>query len=166
MSESEQITGRRLDVNDGTNLVLFCGTDPKLYGNPKRIPADNDMLDYVRAQEQRLKLEKLKWHQTNAEVIATKEKPAATSSKSTISKPIKPNPIIEKKQVKDVPNPKHVAELVENRNKKALLWLHQEQKGVSCYSKSLNGIVIIVYIAFTYAFLACVIRTLPRRRRL
>ena len=80
-SLGEHVTGRRLDVN-GSNLVLFRAADPKLaYANPKRTN-DQDMLDYVRTQEQKLKLEKLKWHENNARIVALQAKPGATA-KST-----------------------------------------------------------------------------------
>lgn len=133
--EGEHVTGRRLDVN-GSNLVLFRGADPKLSSiNPKRTN-DQDMLDYVRAQEQKLKLEKLKWHENNARIVALQSKPAGTAAKSTpppketTKKVIKPLPVEIKKPVKERLSPKHVAELVENRNKRASQWLHQEQKEV------------------------------------
>ena len=147
MSDSGQVTGRRLDVNDGSSLVLFRGADPKVnYGTSSKRPNDNDMLDFVRAQEQKLKLEKLKWHENNAKIVALKSKPAvvtvnsntktaatqqqqkasAVALRKTLSPPESKKPIS-----KEALNPKHVAELIDNRNKRASEWLHGEQREVS-----------------------------------
>ena len=137
-SDTEHITGRRFDVSDGSNLVLFRGVDPKLgNGNSKR-SNDQDMLDFIRAQEQKLKLEKLKWHENTARIVAP-SKPANGKNDKPPKVPIikaKPKATVEStSQVKVVMKPKitpkHVAELIEDRTKKASQWLRQEQREVS-----------------------------------
>lgn len=133
-AEGEHVTGRRLDVN-GSNVVLFRGADPKLSVVNAKRTNDNDMLDYVRAQEQKLKLEKLKWHEHNARILALQSKPATLKSTppkepAVVKKVVKPPPVEVKKPIKEKLSPKHVAEIVEDRNKRASKWLHQEQKEV------------------------------------
>ena len=137
-SDSEHITGRRLDVGDGSNLVLFRGTDPKIGNGSSKKLHDQDMLDYVRAQEQKLKLEKLKWHENTARVIALNTKPAipasnkSTKTPQTLAKTKKVTETISqtKTTVKPRVSPKNVADLIEDRTKRASQWLHQEQREV------------------------------------
>jgi len=137
-TDSEHITGRRFDISDGSNLVLFRGADPKLGSGTSKKVHDQDMLDYVRAQEQKLKLEKLKWHENIARVSAANVKPAITAP----HKPTKaPQPQTQSKKVTEAAvhakvaarprvSPKNVADLIEDRTKRASQWLHQEQREV------------------------------------
>ena len=53
--EAEHVTGRWLDVAGG-NLIMFRA-EPRVNYAASRRASDHDMLDYVRAQEQKLKLE-------------------------------------------------------------------------------------------------------------
>lgn len=137
-TESEHITGRRFDISDGSNLVLFRGTDPKIGSGSSRKLHDQDMLDYVRAQEQKLKLEKLKWHENIARVTAQNAKTVVAAP----HKPTKaPQPQAKAKKVAEAVSqskvaakprvsPKNVADLIEDRTKRASQWLHQEQREV------------------------------------
>jgi hypothetical protein len=134
-NDAEHVTGRRLDVNGG-NMILFRGVDPVVkYGGPKR-GADQDMLEYVRSQEQKLKLEKLKWQESTTRVQAL-HKPAATTVKPAAvpqvpkEKPVQRPKPSEVEARKPKVNPKHVAEVIENRNKRASQWLHKEQQEVT-----------------------------------
>lgn len=140
--DTEQVVGRRLDTVDRTNLILFRGADPKIGNVSPKIEHGQDMLDYVRAQEQKLKLEKLKWHENATRVAALHPKPGNART----DKPTKVTSV--KKEVKNVMgessepkmvtkmrvSPKNVADLIEDRTKRASQWLHKEQREVSSYS--------------------------------
>jgi hypothetical protein len=138
-NDVEHVTGRRLDVNGG-NIIVFRGADPVVnYGGPKR-GNDQDMLEYVRSQEQKLKLEKLKWQESTSRVQAL-HKPAANAKPAAVQKEkpvqrVKPSEMEARKIVdKPKPNPKHVAEVIEGRNKRASQWLHKEQQEVCSLTK-------------------------------
>lgn len=137
-TDTEHVVGRRFDSNDRSNLVLFRGTDPKI-GNVSPKGEGQDMLDYVRAQEQKLKLEKLKWHENATRVAALHPKPAKPTADKpakvlNVTKPVKKVAEVfsESKSVaKARVSPKNVADLIEDRTKRASQWLHNEQREVS-----------------------------------
>jgi hypothetical protein len=134
MQDSDQVVGRRLDANGGSNIILFRGIDPKLTSTSSKRNSDNDMLDYVRAQEQKLKLEKLKWHENNAKVLsqatASYKAPVKTKPKVVTGTVPRVNKLTASHSTKQVKSQQAAAALIENRNRKASEWLHREQHGV------------------------------------
>lgn len=145
----EHIKGRRLDTGSESQLVLFRSNEPKLaLALPGRNSTDNDMLDYVRSQEHKLKLEKLKWHESNERIVSLKAKPSKIQAERLPEKKetkIQADRLAQKKEVtkssaetrpKSVRtslNPKVVAENIDERTRKASQWLHNEQKEVRVY---------------------------------
>lgn len=159
-NDGEHVTGRRLDVNGG-NLIYFRGTEPKgMYGNSKR--NDQDMLEFVRTQEQKLKIEKLKWLENDAKIASLQKHPTGTTlpTKPTpVSKVLpkpKPNDIEIKKPLKERPNPKQIADVIDNRNKRASQWLHKEQQEVSLLFYliktifNINDLSVFITLYFNY----------------
>jgi len=138
-TDTEHVVGRRFDTNDRSNLVLFRGTDPKI-GNASPKGESQDMLDYVRAQEQKLKLEKLKWHENATRVAAlhpksvkpTADRPTKVLNVPKVAKKVVDAPSESKAVAKTRVSPKNVADLIEDRTKRASQWLHNEQREVSC----------------------------------
>jgi hypothetical protein len=141
-NNTEHVTGRRLDVNGG-NIVLFRGLEPKLNSGLTKRNSDQDMLEYVRAQEQKIKLEKLKWRESDDRIAAlqqqktirmgsaskvTTEKDVASRKERTIAQNTKAVEVAAKPTIqKPKPSPKFVAEVIEQRNRRASEWLHKEQ---------------------------------------
>lgn len=146
-NEADHIVGRRLDVNGG-NVISFRSAEPRLnYGLSKR-NSDHDMLEYVRAQEQKMKLEKLKWQENDAKIAAIHKRPAAppiavktvqssaAKAKPTVMKSKPAEVLAPKPEIKAKPSPQHIAEVIETRNKRATDWLHKEQQEVSRYNSA------------------------------
>lgn len=141
--QSNEVTGRRLDVNGG-NLITFRGSEPKLSNVGQKRNTDQDMLEYVRAQEQKMRLEKLKWQENDHRVAALLKTTPVSSVTGPTIKPAPRNKVkdIPKQQIqesvkstmqKEKPSPKHVAEVIEKRNRRASEWLHKEQQEVNVF---------------------------------
>ena len=106
----------------------------------RRISTESEKAEYVTLQEQKLKLEKLKWHQNTIKLAsAMKTKQSTSNMKETVTKKNIVN--IDKKNIlNEKPtsapshkNAKQAADILDERNKKASEWLHNEKEEVSRY---------------------------------
>ena len=139
MAAVEQIKIKRLDVQHGTNnLILFNSMPSNIINHamqPRRT-SDNEKAEHVALQEQKLKLEKLKWHQNTIKLVSTSLKPKQVISnenknimkKNTPSNEMKNS--ISNERPKIDKTSKHVVDVLEERTKKASVWLHHEQEEV------------------------------------
>eukprot|EP00601_Ochromonadales_sp_CCMP2298_P021129 CAMPEP_0173313102 /NCGR_PEP_ID=MMETSP1143-20121109/24548_1 /TAXON_ID=483371 /ORGANISM="non described non described, Strain CCMP2298" /LENGTH=69 /DNA_ID=CAMNT_0014255465 /DNA_START=61 /DNA_END=267 /DNA_ORIENTATION=+ len=66
---TEEISIKRFAHGGGDGDVVLFRSDRPINPLRKATPGDTDLLDYVRQAEQKLKLEKLKWHEFNARLL-------------------------------------------------------------------------------------------------
>jgi len=187
---SERIKIKRLDNHFGSNnLILFnslsiasSATSTILNINHKKTPViDDDKIEYLMTQEQKQKLDKLKWHDTNSAKLTksastttmkTKGSVGNSSSSSGINNNKSGKMIVKEKENSHIHNSVgnssnlqrsnsanningnynnskvklfvHSVDTVEERNRKATEWLHQEKNEVDAIWIMALVIVIVV----------------------
>lgn len=173
-----EIRGRRFDGPENSALVVISNPNARPGRNfPPQVrrptgagESDRDMLDYIRQEEQKLKLEKLKWRETNARIRSldgVAVRPATKSSgsgmltrssaandnlsrQSSIKKTpaeMKDSSVRTSSRVmssgeKKVLNSRDMALVERKRIMEASKWLHKEQEDVRAQSRTTFGVLL------------------------
>lgn len=125
-----QVVGRRLDVPDGTSLVLFRET-PSAVNDPPSSP-NKGAIEASRLKQDQIKknIDKLKWHATKPKLhlVPMAVKQPTTARLQTVANKNIP---MSTDKANENKNPVDPILKIEARTKRAAEWLNNEKKEVN-----------------------------------